>query len=107
MRDEELHGYAIKKRAGLSGPSAYRGLDRLEDAHLTDARWEELPEGDERPRRRYYRLNPAGAATARALLRERRPEDLPRLGHTPPEWAPRPGFGTGLAVVMGFGGGAR
>lgn len=84
LRGEEVHGYAVMKRAGLTGPSTYRGLDRLEDAHLVDARWEELPEGDERPRRCYYRLNPAGVATARDLLGERRPAVLEQLGRTPP-----------------------
>jgi PadR family transcriptional regulator, regulatory protein PadR len=108
-RDEELHGYAIKKRAGLSGPSTYRGLDRLEDAHLIDSRWEDLPEGDDRPRRCYYRLNPAGAATARRLLQDRRPEALERLGRTRPGWfpAPKPGFGTRFAAIRGLARGVR
>lgn len=83
LSGEELHGYALMKRAALTGPSTYRCLDRLEDAHLVDACWEELPEGDERPRRCYYRLNPAGVATARTLLAERRPAVLEQLGYTP------------------------
>lgn len=103
-RGEELHGYAIKRRAGLSGPSTYRGLDRLEDAHLVDSRWEELPDGDERPRRRYYRLNPDGLAAARRLLGERRPEALQHLGGVPRWPLPRPNAGntfTGLARLGG------
>jgi PadR family transcriptional regulator, regulatory protein PadR len=94
LRGQELHGYALMKRTGLSGPSTYRGLDRLEDAHLVDARWEELPPGDERPRRCYYRLNPSGVAVARRLLAERRPEVLAHLGRTPRRRAPevRPGL---------------
>ncbi len=110
VRGEELHGYEIKKRAGLSGPSIYRGLDRLEDAHLIEARWEEdLPEGAGRPRRRYYRLNPEGMATARALLGERRPEALRRLGGGAPRLcpAPRPGLGTRFTTLLGLAGGVR
>jgi PadR family transcriptional regulator len=90
LRGEELHGYALMKRAGLTGPSTYRGLDRLEDEHLVDARWEELPAGDERPRRCYYRLNTAGAEAARRLLAERRPAVLDQLGLPPPASAPVP-----------------
>ncbi len=108
VHDVELHGYEIKKLAGLSGPSTYRGLDRLGDADLVEARWEKQADGDTRPRRRYYRLNPAGAATARKLLSER-PEALERLGRTPRGWfpAPRPGLGARLAVMLGLAGGTR
>lgn len=96
LRGEELHGYGLMKRTGLSGPSTYRGLDRLEDACLVDARWEELPPGDERPRRCYYRLNPSGVEVARKLLAERRPDALARLGQASPRLAPapRPGLST-------------
>jgi DNA-binding PadR family transcriptional regulator len=101
MRDEELHGYAIKKRAGLSGPSTYRGLDRLEEAHLVDWRWEEMPEGDDRPRRCYYRLNPDGVAAARTLLAERRPGALERLGRPAGLPLPKPGIATAFARLAG------
>lgn len=109
VRDVELHGYEIKKLAGLTGPSTYRGLDRLEDAGLIEARWENQSEGDARPRRRYYRLNPAGAATARRLLAERRPAALQQVGRASPEWppVPRPGLGARLIAVFGAAGGAR
>jgi PadR family transcriptional regulator, regulatory protein PadR len=109
VRGEELHGYAIKKRASLSGPSTYRGLDRLERDHLIEACWEDLPETAGRPRRCYYRLNPEGTATARRLLRERRPEALQRLGRRPflPSPAPRLGFGTQVTRFLGLAGGAR
>jgi PadR family transcriptional regulator len=90
LRGEELHGYAMMKRAGLTGPSTYRSLDRLEDARLVDARWEKFSAGDERPRRCYYRLNRAGVAAARTLLAERRPAVLEQLGPLPPEKAPEP-----------------
>jgi PadR family transcriptional regulator, regulatory protein PadR len=105
VQGEELHGYAIKKRAGLSGPSTYRGLDRLEDAHLVDSRWEELPEGDDRPRRCYYRLNPDGVATARTLLAERRPETLQPLGRPTGSPLPRPGIATAFTRFGRLAGG--
>jgi PadR family transcriptional regulator, regulatory protein PadR len=105
VQGEELHGYAIKKRAGLSGPSTYRGLDRLEDAHLVDFRWEEMPEGDDRPRRCYYRLNTDGIATARTLLAERRPEALQRLGRPTGLPRPRPGTATAFTRIVRLAGG--
>jgi PadR family transcriptional regulator, regulatory protein PadR len=88
LQDEVLHGYALMKLAGLSGASTYRNLDRLEDAHLVDGFWEKLPDSEDRPRRRYYRLNPEGAAAARVILEERRPAELARLGKRLP--GPRP-----------------
>jgi DNA-binding PadR family transcriptional regulator len=97
MRGEELHGYAIMKLAHLSGPSTYRNLDRLEDARLVEVRWEDLPPGEDRPRRIYYQLNPTGAATARAIVTERRPDLLKS-----PPWrspTPRPGIGTLFTVI--------
>jgi PadR family transcriptional regulator PadR len=97
VRDQELHGYALMKRARLSGPSTYRNLDRLEDANLVTVRWEELPAGDERPRRCFYSLNPDGAATARRLLAERNPGALERIGRVPPDRLPQPGWATFLA----------
>jgi PadR family transcriptional regulator PadR len=106
LRDEELHGYGLMKRTGLSGPSTYRGLDRLEDARLVDARWEDLPPGDDRPRRCYYRLNPSGVEVARKLLTERRPDVVARLGQVPSRLAPVPRSGLstlfrGLAFLAG------
>jgi PadR family transcriptional regulator, regulatory protein PadR len=98
LQDEDLHGYELKKRAALSGPSTYRNLDRLEDAQLVEARWEELSDDDDRPRRRYYRLNPTGAAAARQILAERQPEALERLGRRPHGPQPRGG------LVITFGG---
>jgi PadR family transcriptional regulator PadR len=110
MQDTELHGYQIKQMAGLSGPSTYRGLDRLEEAGLVDARWEIQTQQDPaRPRRRYYMLNPAGAATARTLISERRPEALQHLGRRRGGWSPVPGAGFGalLTAVLGMAGSVR
>jgi PadR family transcriptional regulator, regulatory protein PadR len=107
IRDEELHGYAIMRKAGLHGPSTYRCLDRLATAQLVEARWEILPLGDDRPRRRYYELSPDGVAVARRLLAERRPEVLDGLGRAQRELPsiPRRGFGTlfGSATRLGQG----
>jgi PadR family transcriptional regulator, regulatory protein PadR len=93
VRDQELHGYALMKRSGLSGPSTYRNLDRLEDANLVTLHWEELPAGDERPRRCFYSLNPDGAVKARELLAVRNPSALERIGRAPsPDHLRRPGW---------------
>jgi hypothetical protein len=70
-----------------------------------DWRWEELPEGDDRPRRCYYRLNPDGIATARTLLAERRPEALQRLGRPIGSPLPKPGIATALTRFAGLAGG--
>jgi PadR family transcriptional regulator, regulatory protein PadR len=107
MNDEELHGYALMRLAHLSGPSTYRNLDRLEDADLVEMRWEDLPPGEERPRRIYYRLSPTGAAVARKIVAERRPDLLqnpPRPTLAP---APRPGISTFIRAFPGRAEGAR
>jgi DNA-binding PadR family transcriptional regulator len=101
VRGEDLHGYAIMKKAHLNGPSTYRNLDRLESAQLVEFEWEELPPGEDRPRRCYYRLNKAGAATARAIIAERHPDLLKDLGRMPPAPKPRPSLGTLFAVFPG------
>jgi DNA-binding PadR family transcriptional regulator len=69
-----------------SGPTVYRVLDRLEDAGWITGSWEVLPAGQNRPRRRYYRLTAAGVEAARA----QRP--VPAV---PParRLRPQPGFG--------------
>ena len=92
LQDQDLHGYEMMKKAALSGPSTYRNLDRLEDARLVEARWEELTDEEDRPRRRYYRLNPEGAATARRILQERQPELLERILRRRNGPQPQPGI---------------
>jgi DNA-binding PadR family transcriptional regulator len=106
VHGEELHGYALMKRAKLSGPSTYRNLDRLEDEHLVTAHWEELPAGDKRPRRIFYSLNPDGVARARALLAEHDPAALKRVGRLKPDQVRRPGWATFGARVRPASGGA-
>jgi PadR family transcriptional regulator, regulatory protein PadR len=69
-RDHELHGWAIMKETGRSGPTIYKLLERLADAKWLTSRWEADAEPG-RPRRRYYQLTPHGAASARAIIAER------------------------------------
>lgn len=71
----EFHGFLMEKTIGearlsrISNPSRpqkiramvgygtlYRALDRLETMGYLQSRWEKLPNGEGRPRRRYYRL---------------------------------------------------
>lgn len=108
LRNEELHGYELMKRARLSGPTTYRNLDRLEDARLVDVLPEE-PEPKDRPRRVYYRLNPSGLEFAKAQnVAERRP-DLMRnpKGTQRPTPAPRPGIATFIRRTASGGAGVK
>ena len=43
-------------RAYVGTGTLYRALDRLQKMGILQNRWEELPPGENRPRRRYYRL---------------------------------------------------
>lgn len=73
----EVHGWALVKATRRSGPTVYGILDRIEDAGWVSARWEELEPEQNRPRRRFYRLTPAGAVAAYDLLTTRRPSAVP------------------------------
>lgn len=72
--DAEVHGWALRKAVGRSGPTVYGVLDRLEDAGWVTGRWEDNPV-ESNPRRRLYRLTPEGLDQAQTLLAERRPEN--------------------------------
>lgn len=75
-----LHGWAIIKATGRTGPTIYGVLDRLEDAGWLEGQWEERNPDPRKPPRRFYTLTGIGAPAARALLAKRRPEALnPRL----------------------------
>lgn len=67
--EQKKHGYALMELTGLSGPSVYRNLDRLEDMDLVTAWWESISEDQARPRRRYYILNDNGIAAAHEAVR--------------------------------------
>ncbi|MFI6513584.1 PadR family transcriptional regulator [Streptosporangium sp. NPDC050855] len=68
----ELHGWAMAKMTGRSGPTIYGVIDRLEDAGWVRGRWEDNPQPN-KPRRKLYTLTPTGAVEARSILAQRRP----------------------------------
>jgi len=56
------YGVEIIEETGLGGGTVYKLLHRLEKRGSVKGTWEsaEVAERDRRPRRRYYRLSPAG-----------------------------------------------
>lgn len=60
----EAHGFLVAKELMILGQgrhmigygTLYRSLYQLEKKGVIRTRWEELPEGETRPRRRYYSL---------------------------------------------------
>jgi len=74
----ELHGWAIMKTTNRAGPTVYKILERLSEAGLVVARWEELDPTANRPRRRFYRLTPNGVIRAQEILAGKRPDSGPR-----------------------------
>src|SRR5947207_15167239 len=81
----ELHGWAIMKAVGRSGPTVYGVIDRLEDAGWITGRWEEQNPQPSKPPRRLYHLTGEGVAAARDLLAQRRPAPSPRRRTGPVE----------------------
>ncbi|WP_244166304.1 PadR family transcriptional regulator [Micromonospora saelicesensis] len=69
----ELHGWAIMKTTGKSGPTIYKILERLAESKWVTSRWEDEAEPG-KPRRRYYRLTPHGTSSARELIAARQPK---------------------------------
>jgi PadR family transcriptional regulator PadR len=82
----EVHGWLIMKSVRRSGPTVYGVLDRLEDAGWITGSWEDLPAGQNRPRRRFYRLTASGVEAARQRLTAPATAPSRRL-------RPLPGFG--------------
>ena len=77
LSDEDRHGYAIirevEERTGgelkLSAGTLYRSIQRmLEQGLIAETRERPAPEDDDE-RRRYYRITPLGAATAKEEAR--------------------------------------
>ncbi|TDC81354.1 PadR family transcriptional regulator [Micromonospora sp. KC606] len=68
--DYELHGWAIMKTTGKSGPTIYKILERLAESGWVTSRWDTHTEPG-KPRRRYYQLTGHGAASARQLIAQR------------------------------------
>jgi PadR family transcriptional regulator PadR len=67
----ELAGADLMKAARLSSGTLYPILLRLERAGVLSSRWEDdRPEDLGRPRRRFYRITPAGVELARNALGE-------------------------------------
>ncbi|NIL59779.1 PadR family transcriptional regulator [Salinispora arenicola] len=74
--DLELHGWAIMKATGKSGPTIYRTLERLAESNWVTSRWDtEIEPG--KPRRRYYQLTGHGEASARHLIAQRQTKAAP------------------------------
>jgi len=62
---EAMYGLQISSAARLPSGTIHPILARLETAGWLDSSWEDIdPALEGRPRRRYYRLSPAGAARA-------------------------------------------
>jgi PadR family transcriptional regulator, regulatory protein PadR len=62
---EAFSGSDVQKRSGLASGTLYPILLRLEDAGWFVSRWEAVdPSAVGRPRRRLYRLTPAGLSRA-------------------------------------------
>lgn len=85
-----FHGYALAKLLKQRGDrrlltahgTLYRALHRLEKAGLIEASWEDhqVAEGENRPRRRIYRLlGAAEAAVTRARAQQRERSGLAAL----------------------------
>ena len=87
---EAMYGLQISGAAGLPSGTIHPILARLETASWLESSWEEIePTVQGRPRRRYYRLSPAGAARAgHALARADAERETLRL---------RPGLAGGAA----------
>ena len=67
----ELAGADLMKVARLSSGTLYPILLRFEKAGLLSSRWEDdRPEDLGRPRRRFYKITPAGVKVAHDALRE-------------------------------------
>lgn len=65
----EMYGLEICRAAELPSGTIHPILARLEGYGWLESRWEDIePTKEGRPRRRYYRLSPAGAERARAAL---------------------------------------
>jgi len=67
----EIAGADIMKAAGISSGTLYPILLRLERAGVLSSRWEkEKPQDLGRPRRRLYRITPAGVRIAHEALND-------------------------------------
>jgi len=81
----ELYGVEVGDAAGLASGTVHPILARLEGKGWVESRWEDIDTRKEgRPARRYYKLTPTGAESARAALAAaRRPARTPRFQVVP------------------------
>ncbi|WP_163508985.1 PadR family transcriptional regulator [Fodinicola acaciae] len=67
--EEGHYGLELMRATGLPSGTLYPILVRLQDAGWVEAHWEDVdPAAAGRPARRYYRLTPNGATSARSEL---------------------------------------
>ncbi|MEU8333406.1 helix-turn-helix transcriptional regulator [Micromonospora sp. NPDC048839] len=76
--DHELHGWAIMKATGKSGPTIYKILERLRESRWVTSRWDTNTEPG-KPRRRYYQLTGHGIASAQQLIAQRQTQPAPTI----------------------------
>jgi PadR family transcriptional regulator, regulatory protein PadR len=61
--DREMYGFEIMRAISLPSGTVYPLLDRVEAAGWAETRAEDMiPQDEGRPRRKYYRITPEGAA---------------------------------------------
>ena len=79
IADGHRYGFDIIDRTDLPSGTVYPGLASLERRDLVTSKWEgaEPAESEGRPRRRYYRVTPAGEAELEAAAERIRALYLP------------------------------
>ena len=85
VADGHSYGFDISDHTGLPSGTVYPALSSLERRGFVTSRWEgtEKAESAGRPRRRYYRVTPAGEEALSAAVE--------RLGFAPPRARPAEG----------------
>jgi DNA-binding PadR family transcriptional regulator len=66
-----LYGFSIMEMTGLPSGTVYPAMRRLERDELIRSHWERqsIADAEQRPPRKYYKLNAAGKATLEASRR--------------------------------------
>ncbi len=70
LADGHPYGFDVIDHTGLPSGTVYPALSTLERKELVESRWEEkdVAHSGRRPRRRYYRVTPEGAAALQAAM---------------------------------------
>lgn len=86
LAEGHSYGFDLIERTGLPSGTVYPALASLEKRILVDSRWEDEDEarGEGRPRRRYYRITPAGLTALEEAARRMRGVTLPVPGEPDP-----------------------